>query len=40
ARGLLVGARFIGENLFQFFIYLCTFEIAPILILLKILGEQ
>ena len=40
ARGLLVGARFISENLFQFFIYLCTFEIAPILILLKILGEQ
>lgn len=40
ARGLLIGARFIGEHLFQFFLYLCTFEIAPILILLRILGDQ
>ena len=40
ARGLLIGARFIGEHLFQFFIYLCIFEIAPILILLRILGDQ
>lgn len=39
-RGLLIGVRFIGEHLFQFFLYLCTFEIAPILILLRILGDQ
>lgn len=39
-RGLLIGARFIGEHLFQFFLYLCAFEIAPILILLRILGDQ
>lgn len=40
ARGLLIGVRFVGEHLFQFFLYLCTFEIAPILILLRILGDQ
>lgn len=39
-RGLLIGVRFVGEHLFQFFLYLCAFEIAPILILLKILGDQ
>lgn len=39
-RGLLIGVRFIGEHIFQFFLYLCTFEIAPILILLRILGDQ
>ena len=39
-RGLLIGVRFLGEHLFQFFLYLCTFEIAPILILLRILGDQ
>ncbi len=40
ARGLLIGVRFIGEHLFQIFLYLCVFEIAPILILLRILGDQ
>jgi len=39
-RGLLIGVRFIGEHIFQFFLYLCTFEIAPILILLRILEDQ
>ncbi len=39
-RGLLIGVRFVGEHIFQFFLYLCTFEIAPILILLRILGDQ
>jgi len=39
-RGLLIGVRFLGDHIFQFFLYLCVFEIAPILILMRILGDQ
>lgn len=35
-RGVLLAANYIGNNLFQFFIYLCGFEIAPVLVLLTI----
>ncbi len=35
-RGLLIGEQIMKFNKFHFFIYLCTFEIAPILILYKI----
>lgn len=38
-RGILIGARFIGQHIFQFFTYLCTFEIAPILILMRMLSD-
>ena len=36
-RGLLIGEEIMALNKFHFFIYLCTFEIAPILILYKII---
>lgn len=38
-RGLLIGTRFLGEHMFQFFLYLCTFELAPVLILLRVLSD-
>ncbi|MEZ4887591.1 MAG: DUF4271 domain-containing protein [Chitinophagales bacterium] len=36
-RGLLIGEEVMILNKFHFFVYLCTFEIAPILILYKII---
>ncbi len=36
-RGLQIGSRFLSGNIFRFFIYLCTVEIAPIIILFTIL---
>ena len=38
-RGLSIGAKFLNHNKFHFFIYLCTVEIAPVLILWKMLGN-
>ncbi|MFK7907520.1 MAG: DUF4271 domain-containing protein [Chitinophagales bacterium] len=37
-RGFLIGGKVMVLNKFHFFVYLCTFEIAPILILYKIIG--
>jgi len=34
-RGISVASKFLNHNKFQFFIYLCTVELAPILILWK-----
>lgn len=36
-RGILIGEETMKYNKFHFFVYLCTFEIAPILILYKII---
>jgi len=36
-RGLFIGSRYIAMHKFHFFMYLCTVEIAPVFILLKII---
>lgn len=36
-RSLLIGSRYISSHKFHFFMYLCTVEIAPTLILVKLL---
>jgi hypothetical protein len=36
-RGLTLGARFIGSHQFHFLLYICTVEIAPVLILVKLI---
>ena len=38
-RGLLISSRWISTNLFHFFLYLCAFEILPILLLIKVIGR-
>ncbi len=38
-RGLLISSRLISSNLFHFFLYLCAFEILPILLLIKAIGS-
>jgi hypothetical protein len=38
-RGLLISSRWISSNLFHFFLYLCAFEILPILLLIKVIGS-
>ena len=38
-RGLSIGTKFLNRNKFHFFLYLCTVEIAPILILWKLIGS-
>jgi hypothetical protein len=38
-RGFFIGANYIFNNIFLFFIYLCTFEIAPILIGIRMLRQ-
>ncbi|HFC00487.1 MAG TPA: DUF4271 domain-containing protein [Phaeodactylibacter sp.] len=38
-RGLSIGSRFLNRNKFHFFIYLCSLEIAPVLILWKIISQ-
>ncbi len=38
-RGLSIGTKFLNRNKFHFFLYLCTVEIAPILILWKLIGN-
>ena len=39
-KGLFISARFIVTNRFHFFLYLCTIEIAPLLILGKLLFDK
>jgi hypothetical protein len=39
-RGLVISLDFWNNNFFQFFIYLCVFEILPVLILVKFLLYQ
>lgn len=34
-RGIFIATEYVNERLFQIFIYLCAFEIAPVLILVK-----
>lgn len=36
-RGLTLGVRFIGSHQFHFLLYLCVIEIAPVLILVKLI---
>ncbi len=36
-RGLLIGNKFLFDNKFHFFIYLCVVEIAPVIVLFKII---
>ncbi|MEM9545716.1 MAG: DUF4271 domain-containing protein [Bacteroidota bacterium] len=38
-RGFLIASSYIQSNLFHFLLYLCTFEILPILLLIKIIGN-
>jgi len=38
-RGLSIGTKFLNRNKFHFFIYLCTVEIAPVLILWKLIEN-
>ena len=38
-RGLSISTKFLNGNFFHFFIYLCTVEIAPVLILWKIIES-
>lgn len=37
-RSIIIGNKYLIHNKFHFFMYLCTVEIAPILILLKLFG--
>jgi hypothetical protein len=39
-RSLLIGFRFVGENLFHFLLYLCAIEIAPIMVIAKFITEK
>jgi hypothetical protein len=34
-KGLMIGAKFLRQNTFHFLLYICTFEIAPLIILMK-----
>jgi len=38
-RGLLIASRWISGNIFHFLLYLCAFEILPILLLIKVIGR-
>ena len=38
-RGLLISSRWISGNIFHFLLYLCAFEILPILLLIKVIGS-
>jgi len=37
-RAIIIGNKYLINNKFHFFMYLCTVELAPIMILLKLLG--
>jgi hypothetical protein len=39
-RGLLIGVKFLTNSIVQFFIYLCTLEIAPIVLVFKIVRDM
>jgi len=38
-RALLIGSKFLSTNRFHFFMYLCTVEIAPLFILIKVVKN-
>jgi len=38
-RGFLIASSYLQSNLFHFLLYLCTFEILPILLLIKVIGN-
>jgi hypothetical protein len=38
-RGLFIASEYLGSRMFQFFVYLCAVEIAPILISIKFLTQ-
>ncbi len=38
-RGLLIGLKYLSGNRFHFFMYLCTVEIAPLLIIFKMVDN-
>jgi hypothetical protein len=35
-RAIVIGKKFLSRNLFHFLLYLCTVEIAPVVILVKL----
>lgn len=39
-RGLFIGARYIASHQFHFLLYICTLEIAPFLILIRLILNQ
>jgi len=39
-RGIFIGADFLNANFFHFLLYICTVEIAPALILIKLIQNQ
>lgn len=39
-RGLLIGSRFIPLHIFHFLLYICTAEIAPVAVLVKLIMNQ
>ena len=39
-RGLTLGVRFIGSHQFHFLLYICTVEIAPVLIMVKLIFNS
>ena len=39
-RGLFVAGRFLAFHKFHFLLYICTVEIAPVLILIKLIFKQ
>lgn len=39
-RAFLIGSKFLGANRFHFFVYLCTVEIAPILLIVKVIKNS
>ena len=39
-RGLTLGVRFIGSHQFHFLLYVCTVEIAPVLIMVKLIFNS
>ncbi|MCH8903850.1 MAG: DUF4271 domain-containing protein [Bacteroidetes bacterium] len=40
ARGVTIGLKYIRFHKFYFFLYLCTLEIAPVLIIYKLLSDK
>jgi len=39
-RGLIIANNFLAANKFHFFLYLCAVEIAPVLVLVKLVRDQ
>ncbi|PHN05540.1 DUF4271 domain-containing protein [Flavilitoribacter nigricans] len=39
-RGLLIGSRFIPLHIFHFLLYICTAEIAPVAVVVKLIMKQ